>query len=308
MELRIIIKFIQIVPFIFGVSGSLVIIRIMHCPVFRKMPRHLTCIALATTDLLLLMYTFCTDLFEMTTGVDPFVGNMILCKIYIPILIYLTHMDSWLITILTFDRLLAVASPLRVNQIVTTFRTKILLVILIIFFFVYDFEMGGRFTFFEDGVLGSNLTGPVCQILTYKGLSPNIFIIKDAIGVLCGAFIPIALIVPANIIIIIKVYQQKQARSAMTCAMAQNYHEMSKTLWMVIGASLAFICTVMPFSVYGFILFIRNDIKVHPDVYGLLLEMINRLNPALNAYIYFMCGGLFKAEVKNWLASLFSCK
>ena len=302
------IKCIQIVPFILGVIGSLLIIRIMLRPVFRKMPRHLTCIALATVDLLLLMWTFCTDLFEMTTGLNPVVGNRILCKLQFPLLVYLTHMDSWLITVLTFDRLLAVMSPFKVNQIVTAFRTKILLVILTTFFFVYDIELSVRLTYFEEGVPGSNLTAPVCQSVNYKGLPPQILMIKDAVMVLCGAFIPIALIVPANIIIIIKVYRQNQARAAMTSAMAQNYNEMSKTLWMVIGASLAFVLTITPFSVFGLIIFVTNTKEVQTDVYTLILEMINRLNPALNAYIYFMCGGLFKVEVKSWIASVCSCK
>ncbi len=217
-------------------------------------------------------------------------------------------MDSWFITVLTFDRLLAVASPFRVNQIVTRFRTKTLLITLITFFFVYDVEMGVRATYFEDVIPGSNLTEPVCELVNYWGLPPEIVIIKDAIGVVCGAFVPIALIVPTNIIIIIKVYRQKQARSAMTSTMAQNYNEMSKTLWMVIAASLTFALTVTPFSVYGLILSVSNAKKIQTDVYMLFLEMINRLNPALNAYIYFMCGGLFKAEVKSWLASLYACK
>ncbi len=308
MELRMIIKCIQIVPFIIGVIGSMLIIRIMLRPVFRKMPRHLTCIALATVDLLLLMWTFCMDLFEMITGLNPLVGNMVLCKVYLPLLVYLTHMDSWLITVLTFDRLLAVMSPFRVNQIVTTFRTKVLLVMLTTFFFVSDIEMGVRLTYFKEGVPRSNLTAPVCQWVNYNGLPPQILVIKDGFMVLCGAFIPIALIVPTNVIIIIKVYRQNQARAAMTSAMAQNYKEMSKTLWMVIGASLAFVLTITPFSVYGLILFVTNAKEVRTDVYALFLEMISRLNPALNAYIYFMCGGLFKVEVISWIASVCSCK
>ncbi len=302
-----IIKYIQIVPFILGVSGSLLIIRIMCRPVFRKMPRHLTCTALATVDLLLLMYTFCADLFEMITGVIPVVRNMVLCKLYVPLHVYLTHMDSWFITILTFDRLIAVVSPFRVNQIVTKFRTKILLSLILILFFVYDFEMSVRLTYFENGVPGSNLTEPICEIINYQGLPQGIFMIKDAVGALSGGFVPIALIVPANVIIIIKVYRQKQARSAMTSAMAQNYNEMSKTLWMVITASLAFVLTVTPFTVYGLVLSVTNTKGVPTDAYILFLEMINRLNPTMNAYIYFMCGGLFKAEVKNWLASLCGC-
>ena len=280
----------------------------MFRPVFRKMPRHLTCIALATADFLLLLFTLCTDLLEIITGINPVLNNMILCKLYIPVLLYLAQMDSWFITFLTFDRLLAVTVPFRVNQIVTTFRTKTLLIFVIILFFIYDVELIVRFTYFEHGIPGSNLTEPVCQLVYYQDLPPQIFKIKDTFGVLTAAFIPILLIVPANIFIIIRVYRQKRRRSAMTSAMTQNYDETSKSLWMVIAASLAFALTVMPLFMYGLIWTLTKTKQVPTNASFLFLEMLNRLNPALNAYIYFICGGLFKDEVKNWLASLCPCK
>ncbi len=111
MELRRIVKCIQIAPFILGIIGSILIIIIMLRPAFRKMPRRLICIGLAIVDLLFLINVLIGDLIEIINGVNPLVMNIILCKIYLPLLLYFSHLSAWFITALTLDRLVAIARP-----------------------------------------------------------------------------------------------------------------------------------------------------------------------------------------------------
>ncbi len=310
MELRRTLKCIEIVPCIFCIFGSILIIKIMRRPIFRQMPRHLTCLALALIDLLFLIYVLLGNLIEIITSVNPAVMNSILCKIQIPLLLYFNHLDAWFITILTLDRLLAVLRPFQVKQIVTAFRTKILLIILTIFFFVWDAEVILRFEYFEGRTPGTNQTQSFCQQFARDqwGLPAQVFKNKDVIGALLRSFVPIAIIFLANIIIIVRILRQKQARSTMTTTAPQNNDETSKTIWMVVSASLAFVLLVTPLTVYGSILLITEKFNSQADPIRLILEMINNINPAINCYLYFICGGLFKAEVKSWLASLSWCK
>ena len=306
MELGRTLKYIQIIPFIFGVIGSLLIIKIMLRPAFRKMPRHLTCIALATIDLLFLIYSLFTDLFEIVTGASPVVtSGIILCKVHLPLLGFFNHLDAWLLITLTLDRLLAVARPLQVNQIVTTFRTKMLLIVLIVFFFSWDAENIVRLNLFKTEVPGTNQTYVLCQSTGYYGgIPPQLFKMKDVIGVLLRGVVPISLIVPANVIIVIKIFRQKRARATMTGSMSQNNNEISKTIWMVVSASVAYVILVTPITVYvSTVIIVRQDLNFHTDPMYLVLQMINRINPSLNGYLYFMCSSLFKAEVKKWLSS-----
>ena len=158
-----------------------------------------------------------------------------------------------------------------------------------------------RIQLFEDFVPGMNITRPVCQLGgVYGGLPPQMFKIKDLIAILFRSFLPIAIIVPANIVIIIKLLRQKRARSSMTSTVSQNHEQTSKTTWMVVWASLAYVITVTPISIYQ-IYMVRHKITGHTDLIIPFLSLIFRINPALNFYIYFLSGGLFKKEMKNWM-------
>ncbi len=291
MELRITLKCIEIASCIFGVFGSLLIIKIMLRPTFRKMPRHLTCIALATFNFLNLTYILVIDIFEIITGLPAVLMNIILCKLHPPLLTFCNHMDAWLITILTLDRMLAVARPFQINQIVTTFKIKIILIILIPFFFAWDAEMMIRFQYFEDDSSGTNQTDPFCEFSAsgdYWNLPDKFFKIKDLIAALLRAPVPIAVILPANIFIIVKILRQKQTRLSMTntSTMSQNNDDLSKTVWMVVSASLAFVITTSPMSVYASLVMRQKFNSQFQNPTAQILQMMSRINPALNGYLY----------------------
>ena len=307
MELRKTIKWIQIVPFIFGIIGSILIIKIMLRPTFHKMPRSLVCIALAMVNLLFLVYVLVTDLIDLIVGLHPVVMHIISCKIHTPLLLYLNHLDAWFITTLTCERLLAIAAPFHVSQIITSFRTKMLLMVLIIVFFAWDVEMSIRFRLFEGEVPGTNITRPLCQVMFgYEG-AMKIVVAKDYLTILFRSFVPLAIVIPANLIIIIKLFRQKQARSNMTNTTPQNGDQTTKTTWMIVWASLAFVMTTTPVSVYLIYVYAvqdkvsRDRLTQGTDPIMPILGLIFRIGPGLNFYIYFLSGGLFKKEMKNWL-------
>ncbi len=305
MKLRTTIKWIQIVPFIFGVIGSILIIKIMSRPTFRKMPRSLICIALAIVNLLFLVYVLITDLIDLITGLHPAVMHIISCKIHTPLLLYFNHLDALFIMTLTCERLLAIVAPFRVSQIITSFRTKIFLMVLIIFFFAWDVEMSTRFRLFEAEVQGTNITRSFCQLMvSYEG-AMKIVIAKDYLAILFRSFVPLAIVIPANLIIIIKLFRQKQARSNMTNTTPQNGDQTMKTTWMIVWASLAFVMTTTPISVY-LIYVVQDKVRLDrvtqaTDPNIPILDLIFKIGPGLNFYIYFLSGGLFKKEMKNWL-------
>ena len=63
--------------------------------------------------------------------------------------------------------------------------------------------------------------------------------------------------------------------------------------------------TTTPVSVY-FIYVVQDKVSRDRITQGTdpimpILELIFRIGPGLNFYIYFLSGGLFKKEMKNWL-------
>ncbi len=307
MELRKTFKYAELVAHVFGILGSLLIIVIMVRPTFRKMPKSRVCLVLAVVNLIFLIYTFSTRLYEMVERVSPLVINATLCKLNLPIRAFLIHMDASLIIILSLERLLAVIKPFHVNIIVTFSRIKIIIAILTVLFLIFDGEVYFRTDLYYKRIPKLNTTIPICKFIEDRpvyGIPFKVMLIKDKASVLLRSFIPIAILVPTNLIIIIKLFRQKQARANMRNPSSQNPDKTSKITRMIVSASIAFIITVTPISVANLIIPRRFW---DSDPLFVILGFVYRLNPVLNFYIYFLSGSLFRKELKLWLSSLKMC-
>ncbi len=298
MEFREIINCTQIAAYVLGIFGSVMIILIMLRPTFRSMPRTLVCISLAGVDLLFLTYNLVVQTYRVINSVQLIVTIPIVCKVNGFLLYYFTHLDSFFITILTLERLLAVVKPYKVNQIVTAFKIKILIITSVVIFLTWDAELFFRKDLDYVRNPRTKETISLCRDMNYYGLPTKIFEIKDLISILLRSFIPMGIIVPANLVIIIKLFRQKQERSRMTTGRANSSEQTSRVTWMIVSASLSYVLTVAPINIYLF----ATDNKT--DIILPILGLIYRINPVLNFYLYFLSGGLFKAEVKIFLTSL----
>ncbi len=303
MELRIAIKYAQLVAYVFGIFGSLLIIVIMIRPTFRKMPKSRICLTLAIIDLSFLIYVFCTSLYEILNGVSPLLDNVILCRLNIPLTGFLTHMDAFLVIFLTTERLLAVIKPFHVNMIITIPRVKSIIAILAVLFFIFDGEVYFRTDLYYRKIPKLNSSIPICKFIADKpvyGLPPRQLKMKDLASVLLRSLIPIVVLIPSNLIIIITLFRQKWARMNMTNTSNQHLDKTSKITWMIVCASVGFIITVTPISIAQ--LLIRRE-RFATDPIILITGFIYRLNPTINFYIYFLSGSLFREELKNWVLS-----
>ncbi len=303
MELRKALKCGQLGIYPLGMLGSLIIIKIMLRPTFRQMPRSLVYTALALINLLFLIYVTMTTIYDIVHGNDPAVLNIYMCTINFPILGFLTHMDAWLLCVLTLERVFCVVRPFHIRQIVNSFRTKILLTTLTLFFLIWNAELAFRMDLLNVTDPQTNVTSQVCQIIGDYGQPSKIFLIKGIITtVLLRSVLPAFIIIPSNLVIIVKLLKQKQARSNMlnTCKVTDN--QTQNTTLMIVTASLLFVIMSTPLSIY--LMIIYTDVFDGRDEILPILALIYRLSPVVNFYCYFLSGGLFKQEVKTWLSEV----
>ena len=300
MDFRQKIQCIQIGTYVMGIIGSVMIIIIMLRPTFRSMPRSLVCIALAVVDLLFLIKVLVVATYSIVNDIQLTQSSQMVCKFNGFLIYYFTHLDASFITILTLERLLAVARPYHVNQIITRFKITIIIGILVVIFLAWDGELIFRTDLKITRNPKTNKTTSFCGATHTYGQPSEIFMVKDTISMLLRSFIPIGIIVLANLVIIIKLFRQKQERSRMTTAPSQDHT--SKVTWMIVLASIAFVITVTPINVYKY-LYLNDKIKKSPEILS-IFGLLYRINPVVNFYIYFIAGGLFKTEVKHFLASL----
>ncbi len=304
MELRRALKSGQLGGYALGMLGSLVIIKIMRRPTFRSMPRSLVYTALASVNLLFLIYVTMTSIYDIVEGKDPTVSNIYMCTINFPVSGFFTHMDAWLLAVLTSERVLCVVRPFHIKQIVTRFRTKVLLSTLTLFFLIWNAELAFRTKLLNVTDPKTNVTKQICQVsVDNYGLPPIIFVIKGIITtVLLRTVLPVVVIIPSNLVIIVKLLRQKQARSNMTNTPAATDSQTQKTTWMIVSASISFVIMSTPLSIY--LMIIYKEIFHGEDQILPILALIYRLSPVVNFYCYFLSGGLFKEEVKKWLSEL----
>ena len=112
-----------------------------------------------------------------------------------------------------------------------------------------------------------------------------------------------AIVIPSNLAIIVKLFRQKQARLNMTNnPSSETDSQTQKTTLMIVSASLAFVAMSAPLSIYLMIRF-RDSFDGKDQIIP-ILGFIYRLSPTVNFYCYFLSGGLFKQEVKKWLSEL----
>ena len=123
--------------------------------------------------------------------------NRVMCKIDIPVII--AQLDTWYIVFITIERVICVFQPMKTAQLITKNRARVASILIALFFILWNLESAFRY----DLVTEYGFTD--CLKVTDYGL-PQLIKAKDFISELLTSFIPICIMVPANITIFIKLY------------------------------------------------------------------------------------------------------
>ncbi len=286
------LMYFAIVLCIVGSAGNILIIKIMRRKRFRIMPRSLICLTLAITDLVFLINYFITEILA-AIGVNIYltVWNFS-CRLYLwlaPLMTFLMHVDAWLVTMMSCERLTAVVWPLQVHTIITRGRIKAVICFIIIFFILFDFEESVRPDYFHLDVCSLD-----------DKLFSGIFYIKFQVTVYLVSVVPLMVIIPTNIIIVIYLIKHVKAQRNMGSG-TRHSNEAQKVTLMLVSVSLAFIILVGPIAVYALM---RGQGGTTLHGICLLLQLVNFV---INIFLYFFSGEIFRQEVMAWFRSLHTC-
>ncbi len=157
-------------------------------------------------------------------------------------------------------------------------------ILVVIFFILWNLETIFRY----DLVTQYGFTD--CLKVTDYGL-PELIKAKDSISEVLASFIPICIMVPANIAIFIKLSLRHQAQNELGI-INQNEKELVQTTLMLITITVAFIVLVTPLSIYILMFGFRFGDPIL-DVFVCL----EGVNAACNVALYFMMGTMFRSKV-----------
>ncbi len=278
---------------ILGIPGAIIIIAVMRLSKLKSMPRSILYVSLAVINLSFCVYKVFTiiwllalaEAFGQTSNID--------CKIDKFFVMFLVHMDAWLLISLTGERVIGIIKPLKVATIVTRARVKVILAVMITFFIVWDVELSASSSIVIQST-NSTKSKAFCKRVNYYNVSKNVLSFKDTLGNMLFTFIAFAIILAMNIMLSVQLCRMKEARAELGATGRGIQNEAYKITGMVMAASLGFLALTSPVIIY-----VTTGTRNKNDPIAMILKTIYHANPAANFYIYFLSGSLFRQEVKK---------
>ncbi len=287
--------YIAIVYLIVGGGGNAAIFKVMSDPKFSTKARRILCFSLAITDVMMIIVNFLISTLEMLYGTAVYNIHRILCKVHNPVVYIICHINAWILILLTFERLIAVFRPFNIHDIFSAARVKGIVTTLVVISIIWNGELAYRFDLINEG------NSSYCISLHDFNLTKAMFF-KDFVGEIFVSVIPILIMVPSNIALIIKMYQNKKQRQQLGVNTSRGQNDSVKFNTMVISVTSAFVILYLPFTLYMFI--------TNYDWSGItdeILFTVAACNHVLNGYLYFLAGDLFKKQVVNDMKRMFEC-
>ena len=128
------------VMLIFGIPGHILsILTITQTSLFRT-SRVSLCVALSVVDSCFLITQYVRMTGHHIHNNDSVNISNIVCKLGDFSFLYFTHMDAFIIILISIERLLAIYKPHVVKKLITPGKTKICICILAVFFLILDGE------------------------------------------------------------------------------------------------------------------------------------------------------------------------
>ncbi len=264
---------------------------------FRKMSRSVICITLAfaNTTYLSLQISLSTTLYFY--GEDLiFAVNDTLCRLFDVLLNTSLHLDSFLILYLSVERCAAVFSPHLVKRLFDQTTAAYYIVIITVIFLVFNLS---------GSILASSLT-QLPQGRQYCSVDMSLITIIRRLFI---AIIPLIVIIPTNIVIIVKVISQHRDMRQCIAVTQQQLTKKKSIKVTILTLSITFSYIVLNIPGNVFFLCCRENSKLISPL--ILLPM---LNASVNFYAYTLASAEFRKKVKlllskanHYVSNLLTC-
>ncbi len=283
------IFYIKISITVIGLFGNVLCILIWVEKTFIKMSRSSTCIALAVVNFCYLLNNFTSEMYWYVNGNPLKEWSEFLCRF--PYILNGTFgdLDAWLIVTLTGERLFAVLMPYRAKLYVTRRTMTIFISILALIFLSFNAYLG----LFER------------EFFKVKGkqICRNRKTVTSTIKVLLRGIVPLTIVIISNIIVIVKVLQQKRK---LKMSKINNETEVKKSIrltYMILSVTVSFFILMMPPTVYRFCC---KNIANYRNI-DRVFKIFPEINVSINFFLYSLSSRDVQKAVGRQLAKLCKC-
>ena len=293
------------VTFTVGIPSNILVFLVFRSPFMKKTSASVYLSILAITDsVVLLTAPFFRHIIGGVVGYDVPSSSRWVCWPYYLILYVSVFYSSNLLAMVTLDRCVAVALPLRGKAFCSRRVAKWLC------FVVFLIELGWNCNLlWSQGPIyktEGNVTTVVAECVPIMDSEREVFnrYIRPQVGNVLYSIIPFSCIIICNIIIVTVLVRASAGRKRMVQAGSggqdSNDTTMRNISVMVIVVSVTFLLTAAPVSIFVAIIPVNSldykDASYNPPL-GLawaIILWIQYVNNAINFYLYCMCGKQFR--------------
>lgn len=222
--------------------------------------------------------------FDVVLHVSPFASEepSTGAKIKVMLTYANLHVSTWILVVITGERVLCVTIPHKVRLFCTLNVCRIVVAAIVAVSLVLNIVLIE--TFFD--VIFIPEIGPI----TFDKFE-NAMDIHVNVDLVYGFVLPFSLICIGSIIIVVTI-----ARSMSVSSSNKNDRTRSVTTT-VIFTNLTFIVTVSPFRIFSMVVADKPYIPVYDTLFPLFMY-IGELNACLNFYVYVLSGARFREDAK----------
>jgi len=264
---------------------------------------------LAVSDTVFLVIGTLIDWLSIVTDYHIRAANIVVCKLFEFLYITSAQYSSWLLLVITIERIISITVPHAYNRICSPFRSKLSgLVILIILVMLNSHFFYGLWNPDEDeGPFGSKC-GPIAEEW-YQTLW---FDYWPWVDLTLYFAVPFVVLVVGNAIILFKLIQMNRENKNKNT----NRRSTSSITLLIVGLNVVFLVSATPFS-----LFMANETSIYGwrdevmctdlaeyeyrdrvvDVTVSVTLVLSYMNPSVNFILYVLSGTKFRNEVKALL-------
>ena len=290
-----IIVFTTPIIVLIGTIGNLISMAVLRRPRFAQLSTTIYLMALAVADTTFLYSNSMTKNFikiVFRTNYSTVYGWS--CAAYVYLLLCSKCLGAWFIVAVTLERLLVVCLPLKAKLIATRKRAcSVVVALTCVVFSVYSYTL----TVYEVSIDNNNKTG--CDMKSYY-VHKNIDVILKVMDLCLYSLIPSILLLFSNVVLIQKVRQSSQFRSASTGGATSrqqlddgnNAKRLTVTLLLV---SWTFLILTIPTGL--FLTYSVSNVIDNFEIYYRSLYCLELANHAVNFFLYCLSGRAFRVEV-----------
>ena len=221
------------------------------------------------------------------------------CRVLVYIGLSSGAMSSWMVVLISIERVFAISYPLKVHIYFSMQRSCILIScfgVLICIFTVYSLF---------SAFIATDYDSTVCLLARPNTSSDAIYSILNG---LLYCLIPFCLITILNVVILKKLKSKKAFRARSQVHSQSSSHRERSLVPMMVAVSLVFALTTFPFTlllIISLVLQLNGIERNEKNDWVFVLALgLSTLNHSLNFFFYCITGSVFR----NAFLSLFKCK